>query len=66
MGRSAANHQIVGILRHLESCHPVGVLCYNLVAVIFFLLVAVNWLVRKTVFCTGQVIGWEARLYNDI
>jgi len=40
-------------------------LCCRLVAVIFGFTSTSTWLVRKTVFCTNQVIGWKICLQNE-
>jgi len=39
-------------------------LCCHLVVVIFGLRVPAKWVVRKTAFCTSQMIGWKDHLQN--
>ena len=52
---------------HVTSFHYLlsRFLCCHLVVVTFVLLVPAKWLVRKTSFCTSQMIGWEDHLWND-
>jgi len=39
---------------------------YKIWLLLLLLFIPAKWLVRKTVFCTSQVIDWEDHLWNDL